>query len=118
MLGSKLESTNVAKSSHERNLWDLIQPNQHGKHGRTSLLQRCLILSLKDWSPQPLQPLSVCGGGILFVDVVDKFKVGMWGSSLGGRVFHCSPVVKTHQKAELEALVRGVHLCINVGWPV
>ena len=33
-------------------------------------------------------------------------------------MFHCSPFVKTQQEAELEALVRGVRLCINVGWPV
>ena len=33
-------------------------------------------------------------------------------------MFHCSPFVKTQQEAELEAPVRGVRLCINVGWPV
>ena len=33
-------------------------------------------------------------------------------------MFHCSPFVKTQQKAELEALVRGVRLCSNIGWPV
>ena len=33
-------------------------------------------------------------------------------------MFHCSPFVRTQQEAELEALARGVRLCINVGWPV
>ena len=33
-------------------------------------------------------------------------------------MFHCSPFLRTQQEAELEALVRGVRLCINVGWPV
>ena len=33
-------------------------------------------------------------------------------------MFPCSPGVCTQQEAELEALVRGVRLCINVGWPV
>ena len=68
----------------------------------TNLLHH-LIISRKGWSPKPLLPLSVCGGGVLFVD---------------GRVFHCSPFVGTPQEAKLEVLVRGVRLCINVGWPV
>ena len=67
-------------------------------------------------------PLNICGGGgVLYVDAafdVDKFKVGVWGPTLGGRVFPCSPRVRTQQEAELEALVRGVRLCIRVGWPV
>ena len=46
---------------------------------------------------------------------VDKFIVGVWGPTLGGRVFPCSPGVRTEQEAELEALVRGVRLCIRVG---
>ena len=33
-------------------------------------------------------------------------------------MFHCSPFVKTQKEVELEALVQGVRLCINVGWPV
>ena len=37
---------------------------------------------------------------------------------LGGRVFHCSSFVKTQQEAGLEASVRCVRLCVNVGWPV
>ena len=49
---------------------------------------------------------------------VDRFKVGIWGPALGGRVFPCSPGVCTQQEAELEALIRGVRLCIRVGWPV
>ena len=49
---------------------------------------------------------------------VDRFKVGVWGPTLGGRVFPCSPGVRTQQEAELEALVRGVRLCIRVAWPV
>ena len=76
-------------------------------------------MSLKGWSPKPLLPLSVCGGGGgLFVDAaydVDRFTIGISGPVLGGRVFHCSPFVKTPQEAELEALVRGVRMCINVG---
>ena len=63
----------------------------------------------------------MCGGGILFVDAthdVNRFKVGFWGTILGRRVFHCSPFVKTQQEAELEAIVRGVRPCINVGWLV
>ena len=49
---------------------------------------------------------------------VDRFKVGVWGPTLGGRVFPYSPKVRTQQEAELEALLRGVQLCIRVGWPV
>ena len=49
---------------------------------------------------------------------VDRFKVGIWGPALGGRVFPCSPGVCTQQEAELEALIRGVRLCIRVGSPV
>ena len=49
---------------------------------------------------------------------VNKFKVCVWGPTLGGRVFPCSPGVRTQQEAELEALVREVRLCIRVGWPV
>ena len=60
------------------------------------------------------------GGGVLYVDAFDvnKLKVGVWGPTLGGRVFPCSPGVLTQQEAELEALVRGVRLCIRVVWPV
>ena len=60
-------------------------------------------------------------GGVLYVDAafdVDRFKVRVWGPVLGGRVFPCSPGVCTQQEAELEALIRGVRLCIRVGWPV
>ena len=63
-------------------------------------------------------PLASVGGGVLYVDAtfdVDKFKVGVWGPTLGGRVFPCSPGVRTQQEAELEALVCGVRLCIRVG---
>ena len=49
---------------------------------------------------------------------VDHFKVGVWGPVLGGRGFPCSPGVCTQQEAELDALIRGVRLSINVGWPV
>ena len=49
---------------------------------------------------------------------VNKFKVGVWGLALGGRVFPCPPGVRTQQEAELKALVRGVRLCIRVGWSV
>ena len=35
VLGSKIESNYVAKRSH-----DLVQPTQHGWHGRTSLMPR------------------------------------------------------------------------------
>ena len=89
-----------------------------------SLLQSLLhylLLSYRAWKPQVLLPLSICGGGVLYVDAafdVDKFKVGVWGPALGGRVFPCSPGVRTQKEAELEALVRGVRLCIRVGWPV
>ena len=86
----------------------------------TSLLH-CLIVSLRGRTPKSLLPLSVCGGGLIFVDTgfdIDRFKVGIWGPVLGGRVFHGSPFVKTQHEAQLEALVRGVRLCINVGWPV
>ena len=86
----------------------------------TSLLH-CLILSFRGWTPKSLLPLSICGGGVIFVDAafaVDRFKVGIWGPVLGGKVFHCSPFVKTPQEAALEALVRGICLCINIGWPV
>ena len=40
VLGSKMESNDMAKSSHDQNLGDLVQPNQHGWHGRTSSVQR------------------------------------------------------------------------------
>ena len=40
VLGSKMESNNVTKSSHQRNFGDHVQPNQHGWHGRTSWRQR------------------------------------------------------------------------------
>ena len=54
----------------------------------TSLLH-CLIMSLRGWTLKLLLPLSNCGGGTLFVDAafdVDRFKVGVWGPVLGGRV--------------------------------
>ena len=76
------------------------------------------------WKPQVLLLLTICaggGGGFLYVDAavdVDRFKVGVWGPTLGGRVFPCSPGVRTQQEAEPEALVRGVRLCIRVGLPV
>ena len=41
--------------------------------------------------------------GVLFVDAafdVDKFKVGIWGPVMGGKVFHCSPFVRTQEEAE------------------
>ena len=65
-------------------------------------------------------PLSICGGGGLLYAAydIDRFKIGVWGPVLGGRVFPCSPGVCTQQEAELEALIRGVRLCIRVGWPV
>ena len=72
------------------------------------------------WAPQLLLTLGACRG-ILYVDAaydVDHFKVGVWGPVLGGRVFPCSPRVCTQQEEELEALIRGVRLCINVGWSV
>ena len=43
----------------------------------TSLLH-CLIMSLQGWTPKLLLPLSICGGGILFVDAafdVEIFKI-------------------------------------------
>ena len=40
VLGSKIESNDVAKGSHEQKFADLVQPKQHGWHGRTSSLQR------------------------------------------------------------------------------
>ena len=86
----------------------------------TSLLH-CLIPSLKSWTPKSLLPFLVCGGVVTFVNAVfdvDRFKVGIWGLALGGRGFHRSLFVKTQQEAELEAMVRGIRLCINVGWPV
>ena len=49
---------------------------------------------------------------------VDRLKVGVWGPLLGGRVFLCSPGVCTQHVAELDALIRRVCSCINVGWPV
>ena len=49
---------------------------------------------------------------------LNRFKNGVRGPVLGGRVFPCSPGVCTQQEAELEALFRGVRLCIRVGWPV
>ena len=60
-------------------------------------------------------------GGLLYVDAafdVDRFKIGVRGPVVGGRVFPCSPGVCTQQEAELEALIRWVRLCIRVGWPV
>ena len=66
-------------------------------------------------------PLAFVGGRVLYVDAafdIDRFKIGVWGPVLGGRVFPCSPGVCTQQEAELEALIRGVRLCIRVGWPV
>ena len=85
----------------------------------TSLLH-CLIMCLRGWTPKLLFPLSICGGGTLFVDAafdVDIFKIGVWVLCWGA-VFHCFPSVRTQQEAELEALVKGVCLCINVGWPI
>ena len=76
-------------------------------------------MSLRGWTPKLLLPLSICGGGTLFVDTafdVDIFKIGVSGPVLGGRVFHCFPFVCTQQEAELEALVKGVRFCMNVGW--
>ena len=41
---------------------------------------------------------------------VDRFKGGVWGSALGGRVFRCHRAVAT-QEAELDS----VNLCVNLG---
>ena len=84
-------------------------------------LLHCLLLSYRAWKPHVLLPLSICEGGVLYVDAafdVDSFKIGVWVPPLGGRVFPCFPGVCTQQEAELEALIRGVRLCIRVGWPV
>ena len=85
-------------------------------------LLHCLLLSYTAWKLQVLLPLNICVcGGVLYVDAafdVNKFKVGVWGPTLRGRVFPCSPGVGTQQEAELEAPVRGVRLCIRVGWLV
>ena len=40
VLGSKVESNDVAKGSHEQKLEGLAPPNQHDWHGRTNKLQR------------------------------------------------------------------------------
>ena len=94
---------------------------QNGPLSLVQSLLHCLFLSYRAWKPQVLLLLNICVGGVLYVDVafdVNKFKVVVWGPTLGSRVFPCSFGVWTQQDAELEALVRGVWLCIRVGWPV
>ena len=62
--------------------------------------------------------LFVCGwGGWCFVRgcYIRRFEIRISGPFLGGRVFHCSPFMKTYKGAELEALVRGERVCMNVG---
>ena len=81
----------------------------------------CLVMARRGWSPRPILPPSQSGRGLLFVDAAfdrDRFKVGVWGPGLGGRVFHCPPDVATQQEAELDSLVQGLTLIFNVGWPV
>ena len=71
-------------------------------------------------SPTPTASIHMWWG-VLFVDAThhaDRFKIGVWGLVLGGRLFHCCPFVKTQQEAKLGALMRGLRMCINVGWRV
>ena len=61
-------------------------------------LCHCLVMALEGWKPAPLIPFSLAKRGTIFLDAafdVDRYKVGMWAKSLGGRVFHCSPWVRT-----------------------
>ena len=81
-------------------------------------LCHCLVMALEGWKPVPLIPFSLAERGTIFLDAasdVDRYKVGMWAKSLGGRVFHCSPWVRTQQEAELEAMVKGVRICEHIG---
>ena len=83
-------------------------------------LCHCLIMALEGWKLAPLIPFSPTERGTIFLDAafdVDRYKVGMWAKSLGGRVFQCSPWVRNQQEAELEAMVRGVRICEHLGWP-
>ena len=66
----------------------------------------CLVMARCGWSPRPILPPSQSGRGLLFVDAAfdqDRFKVGVWGPGLGGRVFHCPPDIATQQEAQLHS---------------
>ena len=83
-------------------------------------LCRCLVMALEGWNPVPLIHFSLAERGTIFLDAafdVDRYKVGMWAKSLGGRVLHRSPWVRTRHEAELEAMVKGVRICEHIGWP-
>ena len=83
-------------------------------------LTHVLVLALEGWRPPPLIPFVLARRGTIYVDAAfdkDRYKVGLWSSSLGGRVFHCSSWVRTQQEAELEAMIRGVRICEKIGWP-
>ena len=78
-------------------------------------------MSRHGWTPRHVASPSSAGRGLVFVDAafdLDRFKVGLWGPALGGRVFRCGQEVLTQQEAELDSLVRGLSFIINVGWPV
>ena len=84
-------------------------------------LLHCLVMSRRGWTPRRVDSPSSAGRGLLFVDAafdLDRFKVGLWGPALGGRVFRCGLEVLTQQEAELDSLVQGLNFIVNVGWPV
>ena len=70
-----------------------------------------------EWQAPPDQ---ACRGSV-FVDAtfnVDRFKVGLWGPAVGGRVFHSPADVYSQQGAELERLAKGLRFIVQVRWPV
>ena len=84
-------------------------------------LLHCLVMSRRGWTPRRVDSPSSAGRGLVFVDAafdLDRFKVGLWGPALGGRVFRCGHEVLTQQEAELDSLVQGLSFIVNVGWPV
>ena len=84
-------------------------------------LLHCLVMSRRGWAPRRIDSPSSAGRGLVFVDAafdLDRFKVGLWGPALGGRVFRCGLEVLTQQEAELDSLVQGLNFIVNVGWPV
>ena len=62
-----------------------------------------LVMSHRGCSPRRVASPSSAGRGLIFVDAafdVDRFKVGVLGPALGGRVFRFHPDVATQQEAK------------------
>ena len=75
----------------------------------------------RGWTPAIVLTPPPASRGLIFVDAafdIHTYKVGLWGSAFGGRVFKRSSDVRTQQEAELDGVIKGVRFIVNVNWLV